>query len=81
MACMRNHSPLSIAFGQIVRELRVSAELSQEQLSYMAKLSRNYVGQVERGENSPTLDAVAALAGALKKPARELIAAAEKRTG
>lgn len=78
---MRNRSPLSLAFGQIVRELRNEASLSQERLSFLAKLSRNYVGQVERGENSPTLDAVAALAHALGKPARELIASAEKRAG
>jgi transcriptional regulator with XRE-family HTH domain len=76
---MRSRSALSVAFGQVVRELREEAGLSQERLSYLAKLSRNYVGQVERGENSPTLDAVAALAGALGKPARELISAAEDR--
>jgi transcriptional regulator with XRE-family HTH domain len=76
---MRNRSPLSVAFGQIVRELRMEAGLSQERLSFLSKLSRNYVGQVERGENSPTLDAVAALARALGKPARELIASAEAR--
>lgn len=78
---MRSRSALSVAFGQIVRELREEAGLSQERLSYLAKLSRNYVGQVERGENSPTLDAVAALARALGKPARDLIAAAEDRAG
>ena len=77
---MRNRSPLSVAFGQIIRQLRVEAGLSQERLSFLAKLSRNYVGQVERGENSPTLDAVEALARALEKPAGELIEAAEERT-
>jgi transcriptional regulator with XRE-family HTH domain len=48
-------------------------------LSFLSKLSRNYVGQIERGENSPTLDAVAALARALGKPARKLVASAEAR--
>jgi ribosome-binding protein aMBF1 (putative translation factor) len=42
---MRSRSALSVAFGQIVRELREEAGLSQERLSYLAKLSRNYVGQ------------------------------------
>lgn len=65
---MRNRSPLSVAFGQIVRELRVEAGLSQERLSFLSKLSRNYVGQVERGENSPTLD--------LSHPTRRWMAAA-----
>lgn len=76
---MRSRSALSIAFGQVVRELREEAGLSQERLSYLAKLSRNHVGQVERGENSPTLDAVATLADALGRPTRELIASAEDR--
>ena len=77
---MRTHSALSVAFGQVVRDLRQGAELSQERLGYLAKLSRNYVGQIERGENSPTLDAVAALARAFGKTARVLISAAEDRT-
>jgi transcriptional regulator with XRE-family HTH domain len=76
---MRERSALSVAFGQVVRELREAAELSQERLGFLAKLSRVYIGEIERGEKAPTLDAVAALARALGKPAHELIAAAEKR--
>jgi transcriptional regulator with XRE-family HTH domain len=78
---MRERSALSTAFGQVVRELREGAELSQERLGFLAKLSRVYIGEIERGEKAPTLDAVAALATALRKPAHELIAAAEKRAG
>jgi transcriptional regulator with XRE-family HTH domain len=77
---MRERSALSVAFGQVVRELREEASLSQERLSFLAKLSRVYVGEIERGEKTPTLDAVASIALALGKPASELIAAAEKRT-
>jgi transcriptional regulator with XRE-family HTH domain len=76
---MRERSALSTAFGQVVRELREQAELSQERLGFLAKLSRVYVGEIERGEKTPTLDAVASLAQALGKPASELIAAAERR--
>ena len=77
---MRERSALSIAFGQVVRELRETAELSQERLGFLAKLSRVYVGEIERGEKTPTLDAIASLAAALGKPASELIAAAEMRS-
>jgi transcriptional regulator with XRE-family HTH domain len=76
---MRERSPLSAAFGQVVRELREEAGLSQERLGYLAKLSRVYIGEIERGEKAPTLDAVAALARALGKPPQDLVAAAEKR--
>ena len=77
---MRERSALSVGFGQVIRELREEAELSQERLGFLAKLSRVYIGEIERGEKAPTLDAVAALARALGKPAHELIADAEKRT-
>ena len=77
---MRERSALSIAFGQVVRELREEAELSQERLGFLAKLSRVYVGEIERGEKTPTLDAIASLATALGKPASALIAAAERRS-
>ncbi len=76
---MRERSALSTAFGRVVRELREEAELSQERLGFLAKLSRVYVGEIERGEKTPTLDAVASLALALRRPAAELIAAAENR--
>lgn len=76
---MGQRSALSVGFGQTVRELREEAELSQERLGFLAKLSRVYIGEIERGEKSPTLDAVAAIADALDKPAYELIQAAETR--
>jgi transcriptional regulator with XRE-family HTH domain len=40
-------------FGQVVRELREQAELSQEPPGFLAKLSRVYVGEIERGEKTP----------------------------
>lgn len=78
---MRERSPLSAAFGQVLRELRGEAGLSQERLGFLARLSRVYIGEIERGEKAPTLDAVASLAEALGKPAYELIEAAERRIG
>lgn len=76
---MRERSALSVAFGQVVRELREEAGLSQERLGFRARLSRVYIGEIERGEKTPTLDAVACLTTALGKSASELITAAENR--
>lgn len=78
---MRPRSALSSAFGLVIRDLRGDAGMSQERLGLLAKLSRVYIGEIERGEKTPTLDAVASLAAALGKPAHELIAAAERRAG
>ena len=78
--CASSLSKAAASFGQVVRQLREEAELSQERLGFLAKLSRVYVGEIERGEKTPTLAAIASLATALRKPASELIAAAERRS-
>lgn len=62
------------AFGLVIRELRTAAGLSQEQLSFKARVHRTYVGDLERGLKSPTLDVVDSLARALKTEPTALIA-------
>ena len=39
--------------------------LSQEELADRAGLNRNYIGMIEREENSPTVDALEQISGAL----------------
>jgi transcriptional regulator with XRE-family HTH domain len=56
-----------------LRELRLARDLSQEKLAEMADLHRNYVGVLERGGQSPSLDAICKLAAALKVKAAELL--------
>jgi transcriptional regulator with XRE-family HTH domain len=50
----------SMKLRQIVarnlRILRKQKELSQEELAFQAGINRNYVGQIEREEKSPTVD-------------------------
>jgi len=58
----------------VIRELRIAAGLSQEQLSFRAKLHRTYIGDLERALKSPTLDAIDAIARALHVEPAELIA-------
>lgn len=53
----------------IARNLRLqrqSARLTQEQLADLAGLDRNYIGKLEREENSPTVDTLEAIALALQ---------------
>lgn len=57
-----------------MRELRLAKGLSQEKLAELANLHRNYVGVLERGGQSPTLDAICKLASALKARAGDLLA-------
>jgi transcriptional regulator with XRE-family HTH domain len=48
-----------------LRRLRQAAGLSQEDLADSANIDRNYVGKLEREENSPTTDMLDKLAAVL----------------
>ncbi len=48
-----------------LRRLRQESGLTQEELADLAGLNRNYVGMIEREENSPTVDALEQLSKAL----------------
>lgn len=67
-------------FGAHLRELRESRDLSQTQLSDLAGLNRNYVGDVERGRRNPCLDNIIRLADALNVEPGELFRPFEKRS-
>lgn len=59
-------------FGERVRQLRVAAGLSQEQLADRCGLHRTYIGGVERGERNVGLLNVYAIAAALREPVEHL---------
>lgn len=61
------------AFGKRVREVRLSVDLSQEELAHRSGLDRSYVGQVERGERNLTLENIYRLAEGLGVPAARLV--------
>ena len=75
---MAQQGALRYSFGRVVRSLRLEAGFSQERLAQEADLARNYVGEVERGEKSPTLDVIEALAWALDTQPHDLVEQAEK---
>jgi transcriptional regulator with XRE-family HTH domain len=57
-------------FGKRLRELREERHLSQEKLADLAGLHRNYIGNIERGENGIGIDNIMLLARTLRvKPA------------
>ncbi|MER8639009.1 helix-turn-helix transcriptional regulator [Mesorhizobium sp. M0207] len=64
---------LRSVFARNLRLLRQGAGLSQEQLADLAGLDRNYVGKLEREENSPTVDTLEVLALALQVNVEQLI--------
>jgi transcriptional regulator with XRE-family HTH domain len=53
-------------FGGRVRTARRAAKLTQEELAEAAHLNPKYLGQIERGEKSPSFEVTVALAKSLQ---------------
>lgn len=56
---------LAEAFGVVVRELRIEAGLTQEQLGFEAGIRRTFVSLLELGQQQPTLTTIFKIAPAL----------------
>ncbi|MFT3736416.1 MAG: helix-turn-helix transcriptional regulator [Rhodocyclaceae bacterium] len=67
-----------VRFGSVVRNLRESCRLSQEQLAERADLNRSYVGEIERGVAMPSLATLIKLLTALDVTASSLLARYER---
>jgi transcriptional regulator with XRE-family HTH domain len=76
---MDEPSAALIAFGAVVRQLRNERELSQWELSELARVHKNTPGLIERGERSPALETINAIAAALELRGSELLRLAEER--
>lgn len=68
-----------LGFGQVLRELREKAGMSQERLGHEAESGRTYISQLERGEKGPSLKMVFRLSAVLGISASELVRRVERR--
>lgn len=59
--------------GENIRTLRRSLGLSQEKLAEKAELHPNYIGDIERGEENVSVDALMRIAAALKASVGDLV--------
>jgi transcriptional regulator with XRE-family HTH domain len=59
-------------FGRRIKTIRKSNRLSQEELASRAKLHRNYISDVERGERNLSLEALIKLSIGLGISIRDL---------
>jgi transcriptional regulator with XRE-family HTH domain len=59
--------------GQRLRALRKERGLTQDKLGELAGLSGKFIGEVERGQKSISIDSLYAVAVALQTPLRALV--------
>lgn len=60
--------------GERLRNYRLKAKMSQENLAELAGVHPTYIGQLERGEKNPTIESIEKIARALHLPLEELFA-------
>jgi transcriptional regulator with XRE-family HTH domain len=68
-------------FGANLRRARRRADLSQEEVGWLASLHRTEVGLLERGERTPRIDTLIKVAGGLEVRPEELLAGLAWRPG
>ena len=76
----RTRTP-QVAFGVILRQLREKAGYSQDSFAHATGYHRNYIGQLERGEKSPSLSALFNLCQALDRVPSQMLPMVEKQLG
>jgi transcriptional regulator with XRE-family HTH domain len=67
-----------VAFGRILRDLRKSRSLSQDELAARSGYHRTYIGFLERGQKSPSLRTIFDLSATLNVSPSRLIRATER---
>lgn len=65
-------------FGAVLRDRRLRARLSQEELGHRANTSQGYVSLVENGERSPSIVMVELFAQALGTSMSALLRSVER---
>ena len=65
--------------GEELRQARMAAGMTQENLAFHARISRNYVSLLELNAKSPTIDVLDRICGALGVRTSVLIARRERR--
>ncbi len=63
---------INFQFGMRVRFLRKKAKLTIEELSFRSNISKNYLGDLERGTRNPTLSVIKKIADGLEINLEEL---------
>lgn len=74
-------SKILICYGQAIRELRQSQNISQEVFADMCNLHRTYISDVELGKRNVSLENITKMAQALGMSLSELFERVEEHAG
>ena len=69
----KGKSPVAVAIGEVLRSKRRLLRVSQEQFAERVSLSKNYIGNIERGEYEVAISALNRIAAALDTKTSEII--------
>ncbi len=69
---MRKNAKLTKTICKRIRKFRHEVGLTQEELAEKVGVSRVYIGYVEQGRNTPSLEILEKIAKALKKNIRDI---------
>ena len=67
--------------GQVIREFREQANMSQVDIENKTGLQRSHISRIENGVRIPDIDTLMRISHAMNKPAWILLREAEKRLG
>jgi len=70
---LRMKRDLRAAFGEVLKELRVKRELTQQQLADYTGMDRAYISELERGLLLPSLETIFKLSAELKLKPSDLV--------
>ncbi|WP_040660474.1 helix-turn-helix domain-containing protein [Neisseria shayeganii] len=62
-----------LLFARNMRQIRRLKDISQEELAFQAGISRAYLGDIERGNRSVSIDVMGSIADALQTPLNQLL--------
>lgn len=63
---MRKNAKLPKALGKRIQKRRKDMDLTQEELAYKIGVSRAYMGYIEQGRNTPSLEVIEKIAKILR---------------
>ena len=75
----RSDQNLVAAFADVLREARMNADLTQEDLAESADVSVRFISFLETGKRQPSLSAIAAVSAGLGVAMSALVTAVERR--